>query len=376
MFNKSRLKEALVKYKEDFIAKRWRNEMFKWEAIKSFQDNWDVNAEDFATMLERSLEKAGKLLLSRNYFPSGMIVGFARRTPEEVRSMFIDLFDESSDVVSRILRFKDQSEFLHKRYKNGDSHYQNENAVSTYLWLRYPDKYFIYKYGEVQKIAKVLGSELHIKKGAYADNLRNFYTLYNEICEELKKDNELHELLKSQLTDSCYPDIECRTLTIDLGFYLSRYYHNEKPNIAEWYPIDYSPKLTVDDWISLLADDSVFTKASLEIMKRMKDFGGQATCKQLSLKYGESNNFYNSGSSALARRVAEKTGCPLLEKDNFRWWPILYVGREAGKDDAGSFIWKLRDELAQALDKVDLSQVELYVSTAAATGVTNVAIGG
>ena len=41
-------------------------------------------------------------------------------------------------------------------------------------------------------------------------------------------------------------------------------------------------------------------------MKRMKEYGGQATCTQLSIKYGESANFYNSGSSALARRVAKK----------------------------------------------------------------------
>lgn len=50
-------------------------------------------------------------------------------------------------------------------------------------------------------------------------------------------------------------------------------------------------------------------------MKRMKDYGGQATCKQLSVKYGESVNFYNAGSSALARRVAEKTGCPIMERE-------------------------------------------------------------
>lgn len=101
-------------------------------------------------------------------------------------------------------------------------------------------------------------------------------------------------------------------------------------------------------------------------MKRMKDYGGQATCKQLSVKYGESVNFYNAGSSALARRVAEKTGCPIMERETekSRWWPILYIGRNAGKDEDGSYVWKLRDELAQALDRVDLSQVELYAASA------------
>ena len=48
------------------------------------------------------------------------------------------------------------------------------------------------------------------------------------------------------------------------------------------------------------------------------------------------------------------------DNDNARWWPVLYVGKSAGKNDEGSYIWKLRDELAQALEQVDLDDVELY----------------
>lgn len=368
MFDKFRLKEALVKYKENFVSSQWGNEKYKWEAVKCFQDNWDVNATDFADMLTRSLSKTYNLLTSMNNFSAKMIQSFAKTAPEEVRAMFLALFDESKDVVARIMAFKDQSSILFERYGNGaGQHYQYENAVSTYLWLRYPDKYYIYKYGEIKTIADELGSDLHFKKGAYADNLRNFYALYDEICEELKKDNQLLALVKSQITDTCYPDPECRTLTIDVGFYISRYYSQKNQTKAdEWFPLDYSPELTAEDWVNLLSDKEVFMVGSLEIMKRMKDYGGQATCKQLSVKYGESVNFYNAGSSALARRVAEKTGCPIMERETekSRWWPILYIGRNAGKDEDGSYVWKLRDELAQALDRVDLSQVELYAASA------------
>lgn len=48
----------------------------------------------------------------------------------------------------------------------------------------------------------------------------------------------------------------------------------------------------------------MFTDSSLAIMKRMLDYGGQVTCTQLAMKYGEDKNFYNSGSSSLARRMA------------------------------------------------------------------------
>ena len=371
MFDQFRLKDVLAQYKQSFVSTQWGNEKYKWEAVKWFQDNWDVNASDFPEMLSRSLDKTFNLLASNNNFPKGMIVGFAKAAPEEVRAMFIALFDESQDVFERMNAFKMQSSILLEKYGNGAAqHYQYENAISTYLWLRYPDKYYIYKFGEVKTVSSELESDYRFKKGAYADNIRNFLRLYDEISAALKEDTELVNLFQSQLTDTCYPDPELKTLTIDVGFYISRLYSQEnaeKAEAASWFPSDYTPGLTEEDWLALLGDDKVFTTGSLEIMKRMKDYGGQATCTQLAVKYGETKNFYLTGSTALAKRVIEKTGCPVLTDDkneNSKWWPVLYIGRYATKDEQGSYIWKLRDELSAALDKVDLSGIELYVAAA------------
>lgn len=366
MFDRNQLNAVLASYKRDFAQKYWPNERYKWEAVKFFQDNWDIHAADFSAMLTLSLSKTYNLLVSMNNFPAGMIQGFAKKSPEEVRAMFIALFDESKDVVARISHFKDQSSELLKKYgDDAKQHYQYENAISTYLWLRYPDKYYIYKFGEVRAVAKELNSDYQFKKGAYSENLRTFYRFYDELCGEIRKDKELITLFKSLLVEGCYPDREFRTLTIDIGFYISRYFsHGIIDEKDKWFPSDYSPNISIDAWVDLLNDSSVFTSGSLQIMKRIKDYGGQATCTQLSIKYGEEKNFYNSGSSALARRVAEKTNCPVMvrEDESARWWPILYVGRNASKEDSGSYIWKLRDELSAALDKIDLSQVELFVA--------------
>ena len=370
MFEQFRLTEVLVQYKQNFVSKLWGEEKYKWEAVKWFQDNWDVNAPDFAEMLNRSLDKTYNLLASANNFPKGMIVGFAKSAPEEVRAMFLSLYDESKDVYERINAFKMQSTVLLEKYGNGAAqHYQYENAISTYLWLRFPDKYYIYKFGEVKTVASELESDYRFKKGAYADNIRNFLKLYDEISVALKEDTELVNLFQSQLTDTCYPDPELKTLTIDVGFYISRYYSQKEASAAattEWYGSDYDPGLSVDDWLKLLKDEAVFTTGALEIMKRIKDYGGMASCTQLAVKYGETKNFYNSGSVALARRVCDSTGItPNAKEDgSTQWWTILYTGRDAGKDEDGSFIWKLRDELSAALDKVDLSSIELYVAAA------------
>ena len=359
MFDHFRLKDVLVQYKQNFVSKQWGEEKYKWEAVKWFQDHWDVNAPDFAD-----------LLASANNFPKRMIISFAKTAPEEVRAMFIALFDESTDIFERIHAFKLQSTVLLEKYGNGAAqHYQYENAISTYLWLRYPDKYYIYKFSEVKIVAGELEADYRFKKGAYADNIRNFLKLYNEISEVLQEDTELVKLLRKQLTDTCYPDPELKTLTIDVGFYISRYYSQKDvvdDTFTGWYGSEYTPGLSVEDWSRLLKDKTIFTDSALEIMKRIKAYGGMASCTQLSVKYGETKNFYNSGSVALAKRICEATGItPATRKDgSLQWWTVLYTGRDAGQDEEGSFIWKLRDELSTALDKADLSEVELYVATA------------
>lgn len=229
MFDQSRLQKVLLQYKKDFVPKHWEEEKYKWEAVKCFQDNWDIKAGNFKDMLNRSLSKTYNLLSSLNNFPAGMILGFAEAAPENVRSMFIDLFDESKDVFERIEHFKAQSAILLEKYGNGaKQHYQYENAITTYLWLRYPDKYYIFKFSEVKAVADELQSSYVFKKGAYVENLRNFYALYNEICGELKKDTELVKLFRSQLAEPYYPDPELKTLTVDVGFYISHGFLQQK----------------------------------------------------------------------------------------------------------------------------------------------------
>lgn len=129
-----------------------------------------------------------------------------------------------------------------------------------------------------------------------------------------------------------------------------------------WFPKNYNPNLSVSDWIELLNDPTIFNVSSLEVMKRMKDHGGMATCTQLANKYGRTVNFYNNSSYSVAQRVAKKTGCLVFEDEegNERWWPVLYMGKDTDKNVEGTYIWKLRKELDEALDEVDLSEVHLY----------------
>ena len=92
MFDTTCLRNALENYQRIFVSDRWNDEKYKWEAIKHFQENWDINAPDFANMLMLSLSETHNLLDSQNRFPRVMIEKFAQSYPEEIRSMFIELF--------------------------------------------------------------------------------------------------------------------------------------------------------------------------------------------------------------------------------------------------------------------------------------------
>ena len=230
MIDEAEFQDALACYKRDFVRKQWPREKWKWEAVKWFQDHWDMEAEDFAGMLDASLSKTSILLAASNNYPKQMIVDFAQAAPEEVRDMFRQLFDEKHDVIDRIVSFKEKSVTLLDRYGGGaKNHYQTENAISVYLWLRHPDKYYIYKYSEIKAAIQKLGGDGHFVKGRYEENLRNFYRIYDEVCAKLSSDDEMKHLLQSQLTDTCYPDSALKTLTFDFGFYISHYLVNPTP---------------------------------------------------------------------------------------------------------------------------------------------------
>ena len=114
--DQEKLQTLIKEYKEDF-KDNISVELYKWEAVKHFQDNWDIDAKDFPAMLSQALSKTENLLASMSSFPRGMIVQFAERFPEEVKALFASLFDETKDLKDRIDTFIVGIEQIHKKLK-------------------------------------------------------------------------------------------------------------------------------------------------------------------------------------------------------------------------------------------------------------------
>ncbi len=228
MIDAEELKSVLEGYKK-YFPEHWKNERYKWEAVSHFQKHWDIDAPDFGEMFKEATAKAGNLLTSRNVFPQGIIECFAKADNEATRQMFQKLFDESRDVGERVQAFISEAEFLREKYNDGTwkNHYQSTNVISVYLWLMYPDRYYIYKYGIYKDVAVMLHTDYQFKKGS-EDNLLNGYRMYDELCQAIRADGDIVQMVGANLDDSCYPDPEFKTLTVDVGFYISNFYKQDE----------------------------------------------------------------------------------------------------------------------------------------------------
>ena len=372
MINMEIMRQVLAQYKADFSS--WweqKNEKYKWIAVKHFQDKWNIDAENFGEMFKEATKKAGNLLNSKGNYPGSMICDFAMVDDNTTREMFRALFDESKDLAGRVKAFQETAKEMWTTHNAGrspndkwKSHFQNTNAISTYLWLQNPDKYFIYKYKLVKAAAAELSAGFTPKADGAVESMIGGYRLYDEIRAAVKADESVCDLIRDAVdrNPDCYADPELVTTTIDIAYYLAKRYRKSQEQSAPteaaelengWGPPGYSPGLSVEKWLELLKDSAVFTPDSMRIMARMMEYGGEATCKQLAERYGKDMNFYNRVSSALANRVWKKTDCPVWtdEDGNEKWWPILYMGRNAEQDTPGMFVWRLRDELRKVLEQ-------------------------
>lgn len=356
-FDIDKFNNALEFFRTSFFE-HWEDEKYKWQAVKHFQENWNIDADDFSAMFTESTKKTKNLLDSKNYLPRGMVLEFSKENPAKTRQMFVILFDENKKLSERIEQFKNIADELQANHNKSSpskwkSHFQTDNAISTYLWLRFPQKYYIYKWSEFQNVAKELDCPVKFTKG-HKENLENGFALYDSICNKLSKDEEIKKLLKSKLTDNCYPDDALKTLTIDFGFHISRYYNDD-----DWLPKDYSPDISKEKWIELINDKNVFNENSLITFACIQN-AKIATCADMANEFGRKWQFFNNGNWSTGKIVHKVTNCPVPVQSTGEnvFWSVCCLGR---KNKNGYWEFKIRPELQEAFDETGiLDNIELY----------------
>lgn len=159
--NVKKIEDLIPIYLEE-VKKPDYNEIYKWNALVQFQSTFNIDAENFSVMFKDSLSGAGNLLTSRMYYPLSMINQLAEKFPKETKAAFENLFDETKVLSQRIIEFKTFSKSKVRELDPGRnlSDYQDDRAISVYLMLRFPEKYFIFKSRNLSVFINKLGLTL------------------------------------------------------------------------------------------------------------------------------------------------------------------------------------------------------------------------
>lgn len=136
---------------------------------------------------------------------------------------------------------------------------------------------------------------------------------------------------------------------------------NSNPRNLYWPSIkEYDPGITKDKWLELLNDESVTHLENIKMFKMMLYLGGESTCANLAEKCGKSASYYNRLGSAFGKRVHDKIGCRLCKDGSTeRYFTIPFVGRYIIENHNKRYSWKLREELREALEEMNLSNIDI-----------------
>lgn len=301
---------SLIKIYKDNIEEFTAKEIYKWKAIKYFQDNWDIEARDFYEMWMNATYMTENLLTSSQSYPRKMIGIYAQHFPERTRNLFKSLYDETIDFIERRNHFLRERDSLSKDYlkisPTSFRHYQFDNSISVYLALRYPENYYIYKPSVFKEFIPAVDYSYTPKQGDI-ENVLQFNRLCSIINTEILADAELIKLHIKRLPNDAYMDVGAKMLTQDLIYCSTQYKpkvlkeltKTPNPCIITFENSEYEPQKT---------EVSLKGKLGINHIKRAIDSANVGNLgEELVLKW-EQNKLEKLNSKMTAERVSKTKG--------------------------------------------------------------------
>ena len=206
-------------------------EVYKWFAIRHFQDSFFQNNVPFAERLKKSLEKTVNLLVAPRYFAKEVLIEVAEDKPTDAEAMINALFDESKPLKERVLAYQsDFGKLMKKMTEEGHSDwygrinlqtFQDVHAISVYLAMRFPKKYYIYKYSIFKDFSNIVG--YNIQNGNAVDRFIEFNELCNLVKKELLSEIGFISYYDSWMKDNSFDDSNYNLLTQDFIYSAARH---------------------------------------------------------------------------------------------------------------------------------------------------------
>jgi hypothetical protein len=193
-------------YKKFLVSPEY-DELYKWEALKNFEENWNIEAADFKQMYDNSFKSkySNNLWAGTHWFPKSVMLRFIDHDQERVRIMFRGLYNEDEGVDKRVERFVFHCDKILEEIFEADKSMKNhfhdgQRIVSTYLAFRFPEKYAIYKFKEFKTFMEVVRAADIPGTGEF----ERFFRVVRTLNNILSKDEELMRIHRIILTDECY----------------------------------------------------------------------------------------------------------------------------------------------------------------------------
>lgn len=198
--NNDSIRLMISKYKKLIRETKLKNEIFKWQRAKLYQEKPNITSGDFSHQI-KSLDLSN---LCYRYSIS-TIKDLVIHRPNETLALFEYLQNNVIDLQKRITHFSNTAEIIFNDLRPAENvkAYQDERAVSTYLAYYDANQYPLFKDSFYKKFCKLIG-EKPAKKGY---KYLHYIPLLKSMIENyIEKDEELLALKKELLDDTCHED--------------------------------------------------------------------------------------------------------------------------------------------------------------------------
>lgn len=131
----------------------------------------------------------------------------------------------------------------------------------------------------------------------------------------------------------------------------------------DWWPsqTEYPLNLTKDDWKKYILNVEMPNHpVPMRMLKAMMELDGEASCKKLSDLYGGHPSAYAGCAMNIGRRVKKHFNLPAcMDGNQERYFPFPFLGKYRGGSE-DNYIYRIRPELYEALQEIDLSAISPY----------------
>lgn len=249
--NKENLHELIRRYKENYaeINNETNEEIFKWKAVKCFQDAWyseERSNWSFSQLFSKAIKESSVLINNKITHPANGVVKVAELEEEEVKHLFLDLLfaEDGGNLDLRQTHmecFEDEfNRVMAKHFPGSFKYKQERHAVSCYLALYKPEENYIYKCTPVENFAKYIEFGKDIGSGNKF-SLANYYEMCDMVVKALREHTDLLEAYRKLLTDEHYHDESLHLLAFDViycatayGFFTGLQHKSKKESIKAY----------------------------------------------------------------------------------------------------------------------------------------------